>query len=76
MGDERSRPQDRAGADGAFGFSATIRYAHFAPPHASRSIIEAQRREAERLAQVNLRQQTSESAISDEIPSELVTLTV
>ena len=39
----------------------TMRYAHFAPTHATRSIIEAQRREAERLAQqVRDRRQTGD----------------
>ena len=39
----------------------TMRYAHFVPTHATRSIIEAQRREAERLAQqVRDRRQTGD----------------
>ena len=57
----------------------TMRYAHFAPSHASRSIIEAQRKEAERLAQqfaVGDKQETLGNGISEEIPPELVSPSV
>ncbi len=78
MGNGRSGPEDRPGADGAFGYSHK-RYAHFAPSHASRSIIEAQRKEAERLAQqfaVGDKQETLGNGISEEIPPELVSPSV
>ncbi len=57
----------------------TMRYAHFAPSHASRSIIEAQRKEAERFAlrfAAGDKQETLENGISEESSSELVSPSV
>jgi integrase len=39
----------------------TMRYAHFAPRHASRSILEAQKREAAELAELQAKNRTTES---------------
>ena len=40
----------------------TMRYAHFAPQHASRSILEAQKREAAELAELQAKNRTKESS--------------
>ena len=79
MGNGRSGPQDRPGADGAFGYShndevCALRTQSCQPEH-----YRGARKEAERLAQqfaAGDKQEALGNGISEEIPPELVSPSV